>query len=151
MAYWSKYLRKTSNCSKEDCHVPTGGGKDTKLIIRGLFILLTIITIGVGIVEHQMATLTQCPAQAGLESAVIATIANYVPPIPSKIDFENSQMGYWLAVWHQQFVNEAFTAKKAAGEYWQQGKPYVEAAVRILKLKTMQAVEQIDKYIREYR
>ncbi|WP_425057581.1 hypothetical protein SCACP_20990 [Sporomusa carbonis] len=32
---------------------------DTRLIVRGLLILLAIVTIGVGVAEHQLATLTQ--------------------------------------------------------------------------------------------
>lgn len=36
---------------------------DTKLIIKGLMLLMTIVIVGVVIVEHQMAALTQRPVQ----------------------------------------------------------------------------------------
>lgn len=36
---------------------------DMRLIVRGLFILLTIIAIGVGVAEQQLAVLTQRPEQ----------------------------------------------------------------------------------------
>ncbi|MBP2637926.1 MAG: hypothetical protein H6Q72_3833 [Firmicutes bacterium] len=39
---------------------------DTKLIIKGLMLLVTIVIVGVGIVEHQMAALTQRPVQERL-------------------------------------------------------------------------------------
>lgn len=39
---------------------------DTKLIIKGLMLLMTIVIVGVGIVEHQMAVLTQRPVQERL-------------------------------------------------------------------------------------
>ena len=124
---------------------------DIRLIIRGLFILLTIVAVGVGIVEHQMATLTQRPAKEHLESGVVVTITNYISPLLSKIEIDRVRLGYWFAIWHQQFVEEAFTAKKTAGEYWRRAKPYVEAALQTLRVKTGQVVQQMDEYIREYR
>ncbi|TWH48751.1 hypothetical protein [Sporomusa sp. KB1] len=124
---------------------------DIRLIIRGLFILLTIIAVGVGIVEYQMATLTHRPVQEIFANSVIVTIANYLIPVPMKIETEFSRLEYWLAVWHQQFVDEAFRAKQVAGEYWKQVKPYVDTASQTLRTKTWQGVQQLDEYIREYR
>lgn len=124
---------------------------DMRLIIRGLFILLTIIAIGVGIVEYQMATLTHRPAQEIFANSVVVTIANYLIPVPMKLETEFSRLEYWLTIWHQQFVDEAVNAKKAAGEYWNQTKPYVEAAMHMLRTKTWHGVQQMDEYIREYR
>lgn len=124
---------------------------DTKLIFRGLLILLIIVVGGVGIVEYQMATLTHRPAQEFLANSVVVTIANYFIPVQIKIETEYSRLEYWLAIWYQQFVDEAFSAKKAAGEYWKQVKPYVEAALHTLRTKTWQGVQQMNEYIREYR
>lgn len=124
---------------------------DMRLIIRGLFILVTIVGIGVGIVEHQMATLTQRPAQERWESTVVTTITNYLIPLPIKIEIDGSELEYWLTVWHRQFVEEAFTVKKVAGEYWSQVKPYIEAALLTLRIKTWQAIQQMNEYISEYR
>ncbi|CQR72088.1 hypothetical protein SOV_19760 [Sporomusa ovata DSM 2662] len=124
---------------------------DIRLIIRGLFILLTIIAVGVGIVEYQMATLTHRPAQDIFAYRVVVTIANYLIPVPMKIETYFSRLAYWFTIWQQQFVEEAFSAKKAAGEYWKQSKPYIEAAMHNLRIKTRQGVQQMDEYIREYR
>jgi len=124
---------------------------DIRLIFRGLFILLTIIAVGVGIVEYQMATLTHRPAQEILANSVVATIANYLIPVPIKIETDFSRLEYWLTIWHQQFVDEAFSAKQATGEYWQQVKPYIETALHTIRAKTWQVMQQMDEYIREYR
>lgn len=56
-------------------------GTDTKLIISALFILLVIVSLGVGVVEHQLATMTQRSAQERL---------NYI----SRYD----NQGYWADI-----------------------------------------------------
>ncbi len=156
---------------------------DTKLIISGLIILLTIVTVGVGIVEHQLATLTQRPAQERLfyigrnekpssylvhvfgygitfdnifpQTAISLTDNNLVITIVHrsiKIPINaRLQVKHWFGIWHQQFVNEALLAKKTAGEYWRQTKPYVEAAFQKLKLKIQEAIDKTEEHIREYR
>lgn len=85
------------------------------------------------------------------QRSVRVTIADYTITVPTKIEIDGAKVWYWLAVWKQQFVTEAITAKKTADEYWRQVKPAVEDTFKILGMKTQQVKQQLEEYMREYR
>lgn len=65
---------------------------DTKLVIKGLMLLVTIVIVGVGIVEYQIAALTQRPAQERLfymgstaERGLLTYVQGYVTMFDKRI------------------------------------------------------------------
>jgi hypothetical protein len=65
---------------------------DTKLIIKGLMLLVTIVIVGVGIVEYQIAALTQRPAQerlfyigSGTGHTFLTDMQGYVTAVDKRI------------------------------------------------------------------
>ncbi|HWR42766.1 hypothetical protein [Sporomusa sp.] len=85
------------------------------------------------------------------ERSIVLNFADRAFIIPTKVEVDGSQFWYWFGVWHRQFVEEAFIAKKRAIEYWNQAKPYIEANFQKARDKTQCAIQQIGEYIREYR
>ncbi|MDF2572299.1 MAG: hypothetical protein K0R22_2982 [Sporomusa sp.] len=85
------------------------------------------------------------------QRSIVLRIAEHTITIPTRVVIDGLQLWYWIDIWRNQFVDEAFTVKKRAIEYWNQARPYIESALQKVRDKTQCAIQQMGEYIREFR
>lgn len=113
-------------------------------ILRGLVILLAIVTVGVSIVDYQVAAMTQRPIHQHYAAALITSIAAYTAPLLCQLEDDIPQLTYWLTTWQQQFAQEALAVKQTAAAYWQQLKPGITVLMQKLQHLIWQIIRQLE-------